>query len=310
VAACGWMALLEAPWEQLQAEARDSGDHEAEARGASRDAVNVTAVARSARPPLPQRSLRLGLTHLAAEASELPHVPERPLGATHTLRSRCWGRCRLRTAAAAVSPGGRVDLGVDGAAAVATAQAPLCVPDTDTVELLCLRPTTAVAADADDAPPLLLPPRGAGMRALRYARLPRPPLAAHEQPTEAHAWLTDPVGAQPQRRCDAAALQRPQQPVPLAAEAESAMDEGGEGCAGAWSEWCHAAGAALSSGDGVTVLRGGMRTEHAAAVRQAIVHAIPPGKRSTRVFSNMGCQAHRRPCAWGAPGCRAPMPRP
>ena len=38
------------------------------------------------------------------------------------------------------------------------------------------------------------------------------------------------------------------------------------------------------------LLRGAISTALAEAVRASILRAIPPEKRSTRVFSNMGCQ--------------------
>ena len=234
---------------------------------------------------LPPRSLRVALTHLAeSEHAPPPHVPGRPLGATHVLRARSWGECRLR-------------------ASTAPARAPLCVAEADTVEVL-LRASGSTSWATAPTSPLLIPPSGAGLRALRYARLPVPQPAPNTQPAgaaTAAAWVGDPVGAVPQQRCEAAALELPQ-PGAAATGVEGGDERGdeggaeatGDGCGGAWSSWCGAAASALSDGEGVTLLHGAMSTARAAAVRAALLGAIPPEKRSTRVFSNMGCQVGRK----------------
>ena len=248
----------------------------------------MDAALRSLRPG--DRSVRLALTHLAQDAAALlPRhaLPERPLAATHQLRRRSWGRCRLRAADA------------DGP----NRRQPLCLSEADTVEIVHV--ATAVATAKPPPPRLLLPPSGAGVRALRYRRRPLSPTTT----AAATRWVVDAVGLQPKRRCDAAAAELPQPhaAAPIgteagtagaateeeeAAEAAAAAAAAGEGCAGAWAAWCDGAAARLSA-DGAALLRGGADgAAVAAAVRRRIVEATPPPKRSTRVFSNMMCQVH------------------
>jgi len=295
-AACERVALLEAPRETLLAEpgpasgpgpgpgpGPGSGPGPEGGHAGERQAVNGSCAVEGegaglvahGLQRLPPRSLRLALTHLAEPEHAPPaYVPGRPLGATHVLRARSWGECRLRAAAA-------------------PARAPLCVAEADTVEVL-LRHGSSAAWAAATTPPLLVPPSGAGLRALRYARLPVPQPAATAQPagaaaaaaataaaTAAAEWVDDPVGALAQRRCEAAALELAQ-PGAAAAGAEGGGDEGGaegdaeasgDGCGGAWSSWCAAAAAALESGEGATRLRGAMSRARAAAVRATLLDA-------------------------------------
>ena len=97
--------------------------------------------------------------------------------------------------------------------------------------------------------------------------------------TASGSWEADPSGRKSHHRCDAAG----DAAGPFGLPSASAVDDA----------WISRAAHSLSAGDGISFLRGAIGRDAARALRDDLWNALPPHKRTTRVFANHMCQAHR-----------------
>jgi hypothetical protein len=69
----------------------------------------------------------------------------------------------------------------------------------------------------------------------------------------------------------------------------------------AFGSWAAAASEAVTHGDGLAMFRGALSRAEASLLREDLLSAIPPAKRTTRVFANHMCQVRSPLISLGCP---------
>ena len=272
---CRWMAGLEAPFEQLvsrEAAAAGSAGGSPQADWHASEAVPHYSLQLDT-PAAAATLVHLGVVHFAkqprrAEDGRSPtgwlEVPPRPLGVRATQRAAHWAIASCSTHGAGAH---------GGETAANSPDVVLCVDEAHTAVLERVVPVAGSEGIAAAAAQRLIlrPGHDAVARVYRYWG------AQAGEAIAPGSWVEDGSARRLHEMCERAGDAAGPHAIPAAAG----------------RSWLEHTEHALTHGDGVGWLRGGLARSEALALRETLLRALPPEKQSTRVFANHMCQIHR-----------------
>lgn len=213
------------------------------------------------------------------DAAHVAEVPPRPLAVRSSRRPSEWGECTLALGDGGEEGGGGEVRGAEVGGG--ESRSVLCASLDETALLTPLVPASERAAPG--AVRLLSPTALPALRVHRYmGPSSAPPRERHSGGDGRHT-VDDRIGAESFAECAAAEM---------GGAAAVAGSMGGTAVVAAPSEaderraWMEEAKAAMTGGDGLAMLRGGLSRDEARMLRAEVFAAIPEAKRTTRVFAN------------------------